>query len=223
MAFKKEINYYHRNFSRGIKWYKAHFPINFGKTRFISGEATPLYFYHPLAPSRISENYPNIKIIIILRNPVDRTISHYKHAKRNGFVPNDFSGAIEKCIQLKSDYLQEASIKRLEGSVSTSEISPGEFIIFWSQYIFFIKNWLQTFNKENILIIKSEELFEKPKFIMKKVYNYLELSPFSSQEYKNYNMGQNEYIGVNDRKALEIYFKEYNLQLEDYLKIHFNW
>jgi len=78
-AIKKEINFWHQdaNFQRGLDWYLAHFPpINKGES-LITGEASTEYLDSSEAPQRIFQKFPNIKLIILLRNPVDRAISSY--------------------------------------------------------------------------------------------------------------------------------------------------
>ena len=70
------------NFKKGLNWYKSHFPYNSGK--FITGEASPTYIYNPLVPQRIYNYFPDVKIIALLRNPVERAISHYFHEVRKG-------------------------------------------------------------------------------------------------------------------------------------------
>lgn len=64
---------------RGGEWYDRQFPE--GPNKF---ESSPMYLFHPLAPERIAKYNPNMKIIILLRDPVWRAISHYYHSVRKG-------------------------------------------------------------------------------------------------------------------------------------------
>jgi len=64
----KEVDFFGTNFNKGIQWYKSFFPLR--KKGYLTGEASPNYLYHKLAPRRISETIPKAKIIALLRNPV---------------------------------------------------------------------------------------------------------------------------------------------------------
>src|SRR5579863_6754349 len=84
--FKKEPHFFDFNFYKGVSWYRAHFPSLLEKyyservhgQKFITGEASPYYLYHPLVPQRIKETMPTAytKFIVLLRNPIDRAYSH---------------------------------------------------------------------------------------------------------------------------------------------------
>mgnify|MGYP006439820863 CR=1 FL=1 len=72
------------NYKKGLKWYKSHFPLKSKMYNKLTYEASPLYLFHPCAPKRIKKDIPDVKIIILLRNPVERSISHYFHELRKG-------------------------------------------------------------------------------------------------------------------------------------------
>src|SRR5947209_2592633 len=82
-ASQKEIHFFDLNFQKGIDWYQAQFP-GLGQKGFITGEASPYYIFHPLAPKRILAAAPEIKLIVMLRNPVNRAYSHYQHEIKIG-------------------------------------------------------------------------------------------------------------------------------------------
>ena len=84
---KKEIHFFDYNYNKGKSWYKSFF--NFKKNNKISGEATPYYFSHPKAAERIKLLYPNIKIILILRNPAERAISSFYKQRSLGIEKID--------------------------------------------------------------------------------------------------------------------------------------
>lgn len=81
-AYLKEVHFFDHFYNKGPAWYRAHFPDD-GSSG-ISGEASPSYLFHPLAAARIRETVGVIQIIILLRNPVDRAISHYWHEVSHG-------------------------------------------------------------------------------------------------------------------------------------------
>jgi hypothetical protein len=75
MAPDKEINYFSLNYDQGREWYLSHFRDSKKETAI--GEASPLYIWLPDCCSRIHKDFSNIKLIFILRNPVERAWSNY--------------------------------------------------------------------------------------------------------------------------------------------------
>lgn len=86
---KHEINYYSLRYHMGKEWYMKHFPDD-GR---ITGEKTPDYMSHTEAPKRIYEDIPDVKLIFMLRNPVDRAYSEYWMWRLDGREKRPFSKA----------------------------------------------------------------------------------------------------------------------------------
>lgn len=81
----KEVHFYDRNYEKGIRWYKAHFPLlRLLDQGTATGEASPYYLAHPHVPGRIALNQPSVKMIALLRDPKSRAISHYHMSVRKG-------------------------------------------------------------------------------------------------------------------------------------------
>ncbi|HUE84637.1 MAG TPA: sulfotransferase [Vicinamibacterales bacterium] len=81
------------NYVRGVHWYASHFTSATPAHRAI-GQTSPLYLYAPDAPERIAALLPDVKLIFIRRNPVDRAFSHYWHAIKKGRKTLDFETAL---------------------------------------------------------------------------------------------------------------------------------
>jgi hypothetical protein len=82
-SYKKEVHYFDKNYDKPINWYKQYFPFKFGvNDKTMIGEATPNYLYHPFVAGRIKKTIPDVKMIVLLRNPVERVISQYFQAVR---------------------------------------------------------------------------------------------------------------------------------------------
>lgn len=101
-TFNKGINYFDVNYSRGHRWYRAHFPLRLSAKRqvgagnsFVSFEASGYYIFHPLAAERIAKDLPAVKIVAMLRDPVERAFSAWKHECARGFDNVSFEEAVE--------------------------------------------------------------------------------------------------------------------------------
>lgn len=98
-SFNKGINYFDLNYARGPRWYRAHFPTERRAERkggAVAFEASGYYMFHPLAPRRIAEDLPEIKIVAMLRDPIERAYSAWKHETARGFDSLSFEAAIEQ-------------------------------------------------------------------------------------------------------------------------------
>ena len=93
MAANKELHFFDRHFDRGVEWYSTNFAEGAGRLE--RGEATPAYLYDPVAPPRMAEVVPDAKLVVILRNPVDRAYSHYWHKRARGSEPLEFEDAVD--------------------------------------------------------------------------------------------------------------------------------
>lgn len=94
----KEIHFFDIQFHRGRLWYESCFPASApgGDETIVTGEATPYYLFHPHAPRRCAEVLPDVRLIALLRNPVDRAYSHYHHEVRRGRERLSFDEAIRQ-------------------------------------------------------------------------------------------------------------------------------
>ncbi|WP_432479614.1 sulfotransferase domain-containing protein [Nocardioides sp. GXQ0305] len=85
LSRRKELHFFDRRFDRGLDWYESQFTPKRHHTQV--GEATPAYMYDAAARERLTKTLPDARIVIILRNPVDRAYSHYWHKRRLGDEP----------------------------------------------------------------------------------------------------------------------------------------
>ncbi len=93
-AARKEIHCFDLRFDKGMDWYRAQFPDCAGGL--VTGEASPYYVFHPHVPERVRRHLPDVKLITLLRNPVDRAYSHYQHEVRLEREPLSFEEATER-------------------------------------------------------------------------------------------------------------------------------
>ena len=224
-SFKKEIHYFDGgldpsidDYQRGKNWYKAHFSLK--KTdqgSNISIDATPLYLFNPIVPKRIYQCTPNAKIIILLRDPVERAISHYFHVKRHGFEPLPFEEALAK------------EAERLAPCYANNNFKDPAFRLYSYQargmYLEQIQNYLKYFNSQEILIINSDDLFVNAEVTIQKVFQFLNVDVnYRIPDLKSQNVGNNKQQISNDtRHYLQNHFSVPNQALFDYLGQSFDW
>jgi len=218
--FRKEIKFFDIHYLQGLGWYRAHFPTRYKmKSGMVTGEATPYYIFHPTAPNRIANVLPNVKLITLLRNPVDRAYSHYNHMARVGREPLAFEDAIEKeAKRLKGE--EERIIADPRYSTFThlhySYLARG-------RYVEQLEKWFTLFPREQMLILASEEIYTSPATAYRKATEFLGLSDWMPNDFKAYKQGVYEEMPVSTRNHLIDYYQPYNQRLYDYLNRNFDW
>ena len=217
----KEISYFNIHFNRGNLWYKSFFPLLLPQqdSQLITGEATASYICCPQAPKRIAVTLPKVKLIVLLRNPIERAYSHYHHTKRIGKEQLSFEEAIAK---------EDSRVEQIEHQSRQLGIkdSPAYNYTYLSSgmYAKQLENWLSIFKQEQLLILKSEDFFDRPEATFKQVLNYLELPEWSPQKYRKYNHNRyRQTIKPSTRKHLVEYFYPHNQKLYQLLKTDFGW
>ena len=227
-ASRKEIHYFDLAYARGTGWYKTYFPTIFSKQKiewktkqkFLTGEASPLYVIHPFAAERIHKLIPNVKIIILLRNPTDRAYSHFQHAK---IAKQEFS-TFEECLsddnkrwnilnnRLKNDEIHDYNVKHVQMPYKS-----------FGKYIDHIKHWYEIFHKEQILILKLDDLENNLNDTLKKTFEFLEIPYFKIKDKEKKNVRNYDKMNFNSRISLTNYYSSYIEKLEKFTNLNFKW
>lgn len=224
-ALRKEIHYFSTKYHKGLSWYKANFPSTlykwyFNKTKkknLITGEASPYYLSNPHAPKRIYQTFPEVKLVALLRNPIERAFSDFKHS-------NEETLSFDEAIKKEETRLSGEKEKILSDPDYVSISHWTQAYIAQGIYVEQLKNWMEIFPKDQILILKSEDLFSNPENALKTVYKFLNLENFNLEEYKRYNYTDSlETMESSTRKQLEEYFKSHNEHLYEFLGRRFDW
>ena len=150
MSRQKELNFFieTKNWHKGIEWYKSNFT---GEAK-IYGESSPNYTKRHIwknIPEKIYSVIPKTKLIYVVRDPIERIISHYIHTYSEGTEDNSIEEALNK----------------IEGNNYVES----------SKYFFQIEPYLEFFSNSSILVISSEKLLNHPQETMKKVFQFLEV------------------------------------------------
>jgi hypothetical protein len=209
-TLRKEIHYFDLNFDRGPAWYLAHFPEQ-GRYRAV-GEASPYYIVHPQAPARLRELVPGATIVALLRNPIDRALSHHQMMVRRGVETLSFGDAVAR----------EPS--RLAASSGADDPT-------WRAYSYLargvyapqIERWLALFPRENVLVVRSEDFFRDPGPTVAEIQDRLGLGRKLPASPKAYHLA--DYAGMSPalRRRLREYFAPHNRHLYELIGRDFGW
>ena len=220
-----DLHFFEYIISNNIQWYKSHFPILFSKSNkhknsFITGEYTSTYMYHPDVPKRIFNLLPKIKLIVILRNPIDKAYSTYQQQFRFGEYTTSFEDAINaefRRIDLNKDFPE------LNSNNYDFENFVAQNIIRHGVYADYLETWLKIFDRKQILILNSDDLKKSTKETLRRVFNFLNVSNYDIKDTSQVNVGKYPTINKITRKKLIEFFKPHNQRLNKLLDTEFNW
>lgn len=219
--FRKQVKFFYYNYKLGLPWYQAHFPLRrqLALKQAITGEATPNYMFRPKAVERIAAILPEVKIIVLLRDPVDRAYSHYNYIQRVSGEEYSFDEALEREIRFE----QEEG-KPISDEPPNPEIKyPNRSYIARGRYVEQISRLYNHFQEENILIHRSEDFFDSPSDILQETLQFLGLRSWEPSQYEVFKQGGYAPLNPVTKSKLRRYYQPYNQKLFEYLNRDFGW
>lgn len=230
-ASQKEIHFFDLNYHQGIDWYLAQFPAKPDRQVIFTGESSPYYLFHPWVPQRVKQLFPDIKLIVLLRNPVERTWSHYHHEVRLGFENLPFEVALDREAERVA-----GEIEKLRGDPTYYSFNHQHYTyLSRGIYVDQLTAWMELFPRKQFLILNSEQFYANPSATLTQTLEFLGLSSCDLScdsscdlscdlgEYHPYNFGEYPPMSNNIRKKLINYFAPYNQELYQNLQVNWNW
>ena len=226
-AAGKEVHYFDWHYRRGPRWYRAHFPtvayreLFRARTgqRLVTGEASPYYLFHPHSPERVKHLVPDVKLIVLLRDPVERAVSAYHHQVRAGTESLPLAAALD----------QESS--RLAGEIERLRRDKNYRSPAHRRYSYMARGlyadqleaWFRYFRREQVLVIRSEDFFADPGTTVDQVIRFLGLAPLQTRQFRRFNAGEYSDTDPSIRRRLVEYFSPHNRRLCELLGRDFGW
>ena len=218
-----ELGFFDSNYHLGLNWYRSLFPTLFSKwvvkqkTQFaITGEDTPFYIWNPLVAKRILKIIPNVKLIVLFRNPVDRAYSNYHLAVREGSENLSF----EDAIQSELDSLKNSKIKSDDDvkkyTIPRSYIAKG----FYADQL---KIWFKLFKSEQLFITSTEYFESNANNTLNKIYDFLEIPQINLKNLEKYKVASYPHMKDETRKFLVDLYKIHNEELFRMISKEFDW
>jgi len=224
-SFKKEAHFFDGgidpsvdNFEKGIAWYRAHFPLKKsmekGQKTF---EASPLYSFNPLAPRRIFELLPDIKLIAVLRNPTQRAVSHYFDQRQQ----NKEFLSIDTALKTEEKRLEAVVRKRDYKSKTFRYHSYKSRGLYSHQF----QRYLNYFAPEQMLILESNQLFRSPNETLKRVFAFVGVDPsFEISDLRPLNVTKDKtHVPSDIYEYLDEYFAPHNQALYELIGERYDW
>ncbi|QDU40417.1 Sulfotransferase domain protein [Maioricimonas rarisocia] len=224
-SLTKEVHYFDLHYGKGEAWYSAHFPRcdradERGLERgFLTGESSPYYLMDPRVPKRVADLIPDVKLIVLLRNPIDRAFSHYHSQVRRGREKLSFEDAIDT----EPERLAGEEERLLADPSCTSSAHRHFSYTAKGIYIDQIERWLEVFDRERLLVLNTADLRRDAPRSVARVESFLGLEPHEIEVSTAHNVGSYAPMHESTRARLREFFRPHNERLFAFLGEEWTW
>ena len=219
-AARKEVHFFDTYFDNGLDWYRAQFPF---RDQRLTGEASPSYLFLPFVPARVKAALPSAKLIVILRNPIDRALSSYHHRARKKTETRPLEVALSpEQLRPWPDVVAMLSKPVVTADERHSYLARG-------LYADQLEMWLKYFPREQLLVLPAEAFFKDTMPVMNRVCDFLSIPGWSGdaamQGWVKERYSYQRYAEMGDelRRNLAELFRPHNERLYRLVGEDFGW
>lgn len=214
--WRKGVHYFDVSYPRGLPWYTGHFPVErFARWRArqvgapMTGEASPYYLFHPCGADRIARDLPGVRVIVMLRDPVERAYSAHRQETHRGFETEDF----ERALDLEPE--------RLRGEEERLIADP-EYVSFHHQHHAYVQRgeyapqldrFTRLLGAERVLVLESDAFFSDPEPSWTRILEFLGLQPWRPAEFGRHNARPAAPMVTATRERLRAHYEVFDLAL----------
>lgn len=217
----KGVRYFDLNYGHSWDWYLGHFPLRTPRRTqsVLTYEASGYYLFHPFAVPRIAHHLPQVKIVAMLRDPVERAYSAWKHESAREFEWEPFERALD---------LEE---ERLEGEVERMRRDPGYESFCHrhhshrsrGEYAAQLERVYAHFPQDQVHVIQSERFFDEPAPEYARLLDFLGLRAFEPDAFDQHNARPSTPMPGHLRTRLADHYAPHNERLESLLGEPLAW
>jgi hypothetical protein len=225
---RKGCHYFDARFDAGGWWYRTNFPSRPYRSLVarrtggpvLTGEATPYYLFHPHAAMRAKAVLPRGRIIVLLRDPVDRAYSHYNEQRRRG---HEDLTTFEEAVRAEPWRLEGEHERLVHDPTATSFAHEHQSYLTQGRYLEALEPWLRAFPVEQVHIVRSEDMYADTQSTYDQVLDFLGLPHYVLPNLGPLNGTSSPPLPVGLRERLAAELAPYNAALEARLGRSFDW
>jgi hypothetical protein len=228
-ASTKEVHYFDYNHYRGEDWYRAHFPLALDRDAFaevhgrpfITGEASPPYIAHCWAPERLARLLPHAKLLVNVRDPVDRAYSQFQMSRREGEEPLE---SFAQATAVEDERLDpERARMRADPSYNSWPIGCWSYLL-RSRYAESLERWFELFGRDQFHFVALEDLSARPGETLDAVHEFLGLPAYRPENLPHLHSGAYaSSVDPETRARLQEYFRPHNQRLYEIVGRDLGW
>lgn len=221
----KGVNYFDLDYDLGWSWYQGHFPLKqVARVRTrgraaVTFEASGYYVYHPHAPQRLAADLPGVKVLVMLRDPVERAYSAYKHELARGFETETF----ERALELEDERVQP-DLERMLADPSYRGISHRHHSYRRrGQYAEQLQRLVDVLGRDRLHVVDSARFFGEPREEFARVTQFLGLPRHDDIAFDRWNARPGTDMPPAAERFLREAYEPHDLALERLLGERPSW
>lgn len=209
----KGIGYFDVHHRLGRRWYAAHFPLRFGRESKTTFESSGYYAFHPLSIERIARELPGVKLILMVRDPVERAYSAHRHESARGFETLDFPDA----IQAEPARLAGEAEKMMADPAYESFDHRHHAYVGRGLYADQLDRMTAAVGRDRIHVVDADRLFAQPETELSALFSWLGLRAWLPDTFEQWNARPRDPMADDTRSSLAARFEDSDRRLADYL------
>ena len=219
-VLRKGVHYFDVAPERNMNWYRAHFPFTARaalRTRrtghpTVTFESSPYYLFHPLAAARIARALPEVKVLILLRDPVERAYSAHAHELARGFETEPFARALE----LEDERVGGEQEKLIADPTYLSPAHQHQAYVRRGFYFDQVERMVGAVGREQVHVMDADDFFTDPEPVWDAVVDFLGLAPQHGRQFRRHNARPRSPMPADLRARLTERFAESDARLEQW-------
>jgi hypothetical protein len=226
----KGVHYFDVSYQRGMRWYQGHFPrqrtadrvsASLGGVPVHTFESSPYYMYHPHAASRIAEDLPGVKLVVLVRDPVERAYSQHAHELARGFESELNFG---RALALEPARLRGQHERLLADPADYSFAHQHHAYRARGEYVEYLQRLAALVGRDRIHVVDSEEFFARPEPVFDRLLDFLDLPHLGYPSFEQHNARPRATpMDPGIRRDLEAHYAPFDDRLAGWLGRELTW
>lgn len=215
---RKGVHYFDKHYEKGEGWYQGHFPVA-ATSRLrrrggvsITGESSPYYMFHPLAGARIAADLPGVRLIALVRDPVERAYSAHSHERARGYEDQPF----ERALELESERTDGERERMLADPAFDSFALQHHAYLARGRYHEHLSRLSDLVGRERLHVVDSHDFFTDPHQAFGEVLDFLGLPWQDGIAFEQHNSRTRAAMPEGLRTRLEDHFAPYDEDLRQW-------
>ncbi|MFC4534249.1 sulfotransferase domain-containing protein [Sphaerisporangium dianthi] len=228
-VLRKGVHYFDMAYGKGPSWYRAHFPLKVTAHRLerrfgirpLTFESSPYYLFHPLSASRIAADLAGVKLIALVRDPVERARSAHAHEVARGF---ETESSFERAIELEPYRLDGEAERLCADPFAHSRAHRHHAYVARGQYTEQLARLAPLVGRDRILVIDSGCFFATPESVYDRILEFLGLPRLGDPVFERHNARPRPSgMPAALRQRLSEHFAPWDARLEPWLGDRPSW
>jgi hypothetical protein len=217
----KGVHYFDVAYDRPKSWYQAHFPLRATASRHryqgvlpITGESSPYYMFHPLAAERFARDLPGVRVLVLVRDPVERAYSAHAHELARGY---EAQVSFESALELETSRLEGQDQWLRDHPTSRSYSHQHHGYLTRGRYVDYLERLEAELGRDRIHVVDSDDFFTTPDEVFAGVVKFLDLPDAPPPVFKKHNSRDRAEMSPQLRADLTAQYAPYDARLAAWL------